>query len=184
MEMSGVRALGWSEKELSLPGPIALPDRGDQEREALTSLLDFVNGRGEIDPFATGEGVEGASSPEGLRYLARLKRGEFSVQGHLDLHGCRRGEVRPALERFLRESQRLGHSCVRVIHGRGMHSESEPSFVKREVTKWLSSKRLSRAVVAFASARWTDGGSGAVYVLLYRSHQGQATVRRKRAACR
>jgi DNA-nicking Smr family endonuclease len=84
--------------------------------------------------------------------------------------------VRPALERFLRESQRLGHSCVRIIHGRGMHSESEPSFVKREVTKWLSSKRLSRTVVAFASARWTDGGSGAVYVLL---RYGAASVARR-----
>jgi DNA-nicking Smr family endonuclease len=55
---------------------------------------------------------------------------------------------------------------VRVIHGRGTHSETEPSLMKREVTRWLSSKRLSRTVVAFASARWKDGGSGAVYVLL------------------
>jgi DNA-nicking Smr family endonuclease len=55
---------------------------------------------------------------------------------------------------------------VRVIHGRGTHSETEPSLMKREVTRWLSSRRLSRTVVAFASARWKDGGSGAVYVLL------------------
>jgi DNA-nicking Smr family endonuclease len=60
----------------------------------------------------------------------------------------------------------LGHSCVRVIHGRGTHSETEPSLMKREVTRWLSSRRFSRTVVAFASARWRDGGSGAVYVLL------------------
>jgi DNA-nicking Smr family endonuclease len=53
-----------------------------------------------------------------------------------------------------------------VIHGRGTHSETEPSLMKREVTRWLSSRRLSRTVVAFASARWKDGGSGAVYVLL------------------
>ena len=37
----------------------------------------------------------------------------------------------------------------------------------REVTRWLSSRRMSRTVVAFASARWKDGGSGALYVLLY-----------------
>ncbi len=166
MEMESVRPLGWSEKPLSLPPPVSLPRRGDDEAEALASLADFVAGRGEIDPFATGEGVEGASSREGLRYLARLKRGDFSVQGHLDLHGFGREEARPALERFLRDAQRLGHSCVRVIHGRGMHSETEPSLMKREVTRWLSSKRLSRTVVAFASARWRDGGSGAVYVLL------------------
>jgi DNA-nicking Smr family endonuclease len=27
---------------------------------------------------------------------------------------------------------------------------------------------MRKTVVAFASARWRDGGSGAVYVLLYR----------------
>ena len=166
MEMEGVRPLGWSEKPLQLPPPVTLPDRGDDESQTLASLSEFVRGRGEIDPVATGEGVEGASSREGLRYLARLKRGEFSVQGHLDLHGFGREDARPVLERFLRESQRLGHSCVRVVHGRGTHSESEPSLMKREVTRLLASRRLSRTVVAFASARWKDGGSGAVYVLL------------------
>jgi DNA-nicking Smr family endonuclease len=166
MEMESVRPLGWSAKPLQLPAPVALPRRGDDEAETLATLSDFVAGRGELDPFATGEGVEGASSREGRRYLARLKRGDFSVQGHLDLHGFGREDARPALERFLRDAQRLGHSCVRVIHGRGTHSETEPSLMKREVTRWLSSKRLSRTVVAFASARWKDGGSGAVYVLL------------------
>lgn len=166
MEMKSVRPLGWSAQPLRLPPPPDLPKRADDEAETLASLSEFVAGRGEIDPFATGEGVEGASSREGLRYLARLKRGDFSVQGHLDLHGFGREDARPALERFLRDAQRLGHSCVRVIHGRGTHSETEPSLMKREVTRWLSSKRLSRTVVAFASARWKDGGSGAVYVLL------------------
>ena len=171
LEMESVRPLGWSAKPLTLPAPVELSKRArraSDEAAALTSLADFVAGRGEIDPFATGEGIEGASSPEGQRYLARLKRGDFSVQGQLDLHGLGREEALPALERFLRDSQRLGHSCVRVIHGRGTHSETEPSLMKREVTRWLSSRRLSRTVVAFASARWRDGGSGAVYVLLYR----------------
>jgi len=166
LEMKSVRPLGWSQKPLSLPAPVELPRRGDDEADALAFLTAFVAGRGELDPFATGEGVEGASSREGRRFLARLKRGDFAVQGHLDLHGFGREDARPALERFLREAQRLGHSCVRVIHGRGTHSETEPSLMKREVTRWLSSKRLSRTVVAFASARWKDGGSGAVYVLL------------------
>ncbi|HEY7818025.1 MAG TPA: Smr/MutS family protein [Vicinamibacteria bacterium] len=185
-EMEGVRPLGWSEKPLSLPAPVTFPKRSDEEADALALLSDFVAGRGEIDPFATGEGVEGASSQEGRRYLARLKRGDFSVQGQLDLHGFGRADARPALERFLREAQRLGYSCVRVVHGRGTHSESEPSLMKREVTRWLSSRRLSRTVVAFASARWRDGGSGAVYVLLrYGAGSGvppspRASARRRR----
>ncbi|MGH9336241.1 MAG: Smr/MutS family protein [Vicinamibacteria bacterium] len=166
--MESVRPLGWSAKPLSLPQPVVLPKRDNDESEAVAALGEFVAGRGELDPFVIGEGVEGASTREGRRFLARLKRGDFSVQGHLDLHGFDRVAARSALERFLREAQQLGYSCVRVIHGRGTHSETEPALMKREVTRWLSSRRMSRTVVAFSSARWRDGGSGAMYVLLYR----------------
>jgi DNA-nicking Smr family endonuclease len=77
-------------------------------------------------------------------------------------------EAKQKFESFLRESQQLGHSCVRIVHGRGKHSSSEPAVLKTHLSRWLSSRKMSRVVVAFASARWTDGGSGAVYVLLYR----------------
>lgn len=164
--MDDVRPLGWSATPLALP--VALPPREDRsESEALGELEAFVEGRGEMDPFATGEGVEGARTRTGRRYLRRLKRGDFSVQDHLDLHGLDVDEAREALERFLKRARQKGHTCVRVVHGRGMHSENEPALMKLEVTRWLSSRRLSRLVVAFASARWKDGGSGAVYVLLY-----------------
>lgn len=169
--MEDVRPLGWSEVPLSLPARIEIERREaseDDEREALAALRELVSGRGEMDPFLTGEGVEGATSRKARRYLARLKRGDFSVQGHLDLHGFGLEEAREALHRFLRTAQHRGYSCVRVVHGRGTHSETEPALMKREVTRWLSSRRMSRTVVAFASARWKDGGSGAVYVLLYR----------------
>ena len=167
-EMGDVRPLGWSATPLPLPAPFEVPTRTDGgEAEALTELHAFVEGRGEMDPFATGEGVEGARTPHGRRYLPRLKRGDFSVQAHLDLHGYGRVDAKAMLERFLKRSQHQGHTCVRVIHGRGTHSENEPALMKLEVTRWLSSRRLSRFVIAFASARWKDGGSGAVYVLLY-----------------
>jgi DNA-nicking Smr family endonuclease len=166
--MEGVTPLGWSATPLSLPRPFELPRRADDESEALEALSQFVAGRGEMDPFATGEGVEGAPGLDGRRYLPRLKRGDFSVQEHLDLHGFDRHDAREALVRFLREAQRKGYTCVRIVHGRGTHSECEPSLMKREVIRWLSSRRMRKTVVAFASARWRDGGSGAVYVLLYR----------------
>lgn len=175
--MEEVRRLGWSDTPLSLRVPVGLSGQDqqaqraaaeDDEAEALAALGEFVAGRGEMDPFATGEGVEGASSRRARRLLPRLKRGDFSVQGHLDLHGLGRDEAREALERFLRDAQHKGYCCVRIVHGRGTHSKTDPALMKREVIRLLSSRRFRRTVVAFASARWRDGGSGAVYVLLYR----------------
>ena len=167
--MGEVRPLGWSKAPLRLPRPIELQGAGEEEREkeTLRRLEAFVDGEGDLDPFATGEGVEGAATERGRRYLGRLKKGEFSVQAHLDLHGMGLAEATEELERFLRRAVSLGHCCVRIVHGRGKHSASEPAVLKRHVTRWLSSRKMSRSVAAFASARWSDGGSGAVYVLLY-----------------
>jgi DNA-nicking Smr family endonuclease len=166
--MSEVRPLGWNEAPLRLPAPVELPHRADDEGEALAQLKAFVNGRGDWDPFASGEGVEGAASRQGQRYLPRLRAGEFSVQAQLDLHGLRLGEARPVLERFLRDAVWKGHCCVRIVHGRGTHSPHEPGVLKTQVARWLLARRMRRLVVAFTSARWQDGGAGAVYVLLYR----------------
>jgi DNA-nicking Smr family endonuclease len=166
-EMANVAPLGWSKTPVELPPPFEIPTWVDDEAAALGELQAFVDGRGEMDPFATGEGVEGAASTAARCFLPRLKNGDFSVQDHLDLHGYGLDDAKVLLERFLRQAQHRSLSCVRVVHGRGKHSPSEPHAMKRAVTQWLTSRKLRRTVVAFASARWSDGGSGALYVLLF-----------------
>lgn len=164
--MQGVEPLGWSETPVKLPPPFEVPVWAEDEDEALSELRAFVDGRGELDPFALGEGVEGASSARARRLLRRLKNGDFAVQAHLDLHGLDLDDAKPALEQFLKDAQHKSLTCVRIVHGRGKHSPTEPHAMKKAVTRWLSSRKLRRTVVAFASAKWKDGGSGAVYVLL------------------
>jgi len=168
--MHDVRSLGWSDTPLVLPPPLELPNRNGDEKEILEELEAFVRGRGEWDAHASGEAVEGAFTRRGRAYLPDLREGRFSVQAHLDLHGLGIADSRTVLEAFVRDAVFRGHSCVRVIHGRGTHSPSEPGVLKTHVVRWLSSRKMSRWVVAFTSARWHDGGSGAVYVLLYRYH--------------
>lgn len=167
LEMATVRPLGWSATPLTLPDRYQMRATASSETEALSQLKALVSGQGEIDPFALGEGIEGAWSSRGEDYLARLKRGDFSVQDHLDLHGLDSGEARAKLVGFLKDAQHRGLTCVRVVHGRGRHSQEEPAALKRAVRRFLSSRRMSRIVIAFASARWRDGGGGALYVLLY-----------------
>ena len=165
--MQDVQPLGWSATPLNLPKLFEIKKPIETESDAIEQLREFLKGHGDIDPFEVGEGVEGAASKEGRYYLERLKNGEFSVQAHLDLHGLTPVEARDVLERFVKSSQQKRHFCVRIVHGRGVHSQEEPAILKRLVTHCLASRKMSRSVVAFASARWKDGGSGAVYVLLY-----------------
>jgi DNA-nicking Smr family endonuclease len=95
----------------------------------------------------------------------RLHKGEFSIQGHIDLHGLTVVSAREAFENFLEESTATGKRMVLIIHGRGLSSPAKP-ILKTKVIKWLTTGRWRKWVMAFTSARLCDGGAGATYVLL------------------
>jgi DNA-nicking Smr family endonuclease len=95
--------------------------------------------------------------------MRRLARGGFSVQHEIDLHGLTAAQSKEALKDFIGESLRCGHSCVRVVHGKGLRSGLNGPVLKRRVDQWL---RCWDPVLAFVSARQADGGTGALYVLL------------------
>jgi DNA-nicking Smr family endonuclease len=95
--------------------------------------------------------------------LSRLRRGHWSVQRHLDLHGMTRDVAREALAQFVRQAERDGLRCLRVVHGKGNGSPGREPVLKAKVRAWLVQKD---AVIAFAQAPASDGGHGAVLVLL------------------
>ena len=99
----------------------------------------------------------------GADITARLRRGHWAVQGQLDLHGLRTDEARAALGHFLREAQRAGLRCVRVVHGKGLGSPGRAPVLKAKVHGWLIQKK---EVLAFVQARPLEGGAGALLVLL------------------
>ncbi|MFV0679995.1 Smr/MutS family protein [Ottowia sp.] len=94
---------------------------------------------------------------------ARLRRGHWAVQAELDLHGLRTDEAREMLGQFLREAQRAGLRCVRVIHGKGLGSPGKAPVLKGKVHGWLAQKK---EVLAFVQARPLEGGAGALLALL------------------
>jgi DNA-nicking Smr family endonuclease len=98
-----------------------------------------------------------------IQVMRRLKRGLIPNDDELDLHGLTQTAARDALADFLARSRDAGHRCVRVIHGKGYRSGARGPVLKTAVNLWL---RRHSDVMAFASARTIDGGTGAVYVLL------------------
>ena len=94
---------------------------------------------------------------------SRLRRGHWSVQREVDLHGLRVDEAREQLSAFLRDAQRAGIRCVRVVHGKGLGSPGRTPVLKGKVHSWLVQKK---EVLAFVQARPLEGGAGALLVLL------------------
>ncbi len=99
------------------------------------------------------------------RLFQRLKRGQFSVQDELDLHGATAQQAESMLRQFLLEAHAHEYGCVRVIHGKGRQSDSGAPILKNLVDRLL---RQRNDVLAFHSAPPAQGGTGAVLVLLAR----------------
>jgi DNA-nicking Smr family endonuclease len=96
----------------------------------------------------------------------KLRRGDWSIQRQLDLHGLRRDDAREALSIFIREAYQQGIRCVRVVHGKGLGSPGKAPILKSRVHSWLVQKN---EVLAFVQAKPADGGAGALVVLLMAS---------------
>ncbi|MBD3893478.1 Smr/MutS family protein [Hydrogenophaga sp.] len=104
--------------------------------------------------------VRPGQSPDLLR---KLRAGHWNIQRRLDLHGLHSDEARLALHQFIQQAQQHGLRCVQVVHGKGLGSPGGTPVLKLRVPRWLAQKN---EVLAFASARPAQGGSGAVLVLL------------------
>jgi len=145
----------------SRPRPKARFTRADEEKALRESLED------DIDTMERGnaDSMRFSRPSVGRRTMRKLSRGRFSVQAEIDLHGMTVAEAKPRLTDFIDNCVRQGLLCVRIVHGKGLGSGHRGPVLKNSVYHWL---RKWNAVLAFASARQVDGGTGALYVLLER----------------
>jgi DNA-nicking Smr family endonuclease len=118
-----------------------------------------------IDPAQVEVGEELSYLKDGHspRLLRQLKRGHYSIADEIDLHQMTTGVARAAVKEFLDAARRDGRLCVKIIHGKGLRSRAEGPVIKRLVDGML---RRRGDVLAFASAKPAEGGTGAVVVLL------------------
>lgn len=97
--------------------------------------------------------------------VRKLRRGDYRVEAELDLHGFNAAQASAQLSMFLATALARELRCVRIIHGKGMRSGPRGPVLKHAVNTLL---RRADPVLAFASARARDGGTGATLVLLGR----------------
>lgn len=169
--LAGVKPLGAGRAERMTPAPAFKREIVSEDAEVLAELSDLVSGHGAFSLTETDEYVEGARVGLDPRLVSQLRRGEFSIQAHLDLHGMTQPDARAALTAFIVESVRKGRRAVLVVHGRGLRSPGGQAVLKHAAAQWLSHGVAGGYVLAFATARPSDGGAGAVYVLLRRERR-------------
>jgi DNA-nicking Smr family endonuclease len=168
--ISGVRPVGRGPDMAPPPAPPQPPESvWHPDLEAIDQLRALVSGDAPFDLSDSDEFIEGRVQGISHEIVRKLRRGDYAVQGHVDLHGLTRDEAKAEVERFLRASRNAGKRCVLVVHGRGMHSKDQVPVLKDALRGWLATNRFGRHVLAFATALPVDGGVGAIYVLLRRA---------------
>ena len=141
--------------------PVAARQR---ERDEAAVMLEAISDEFDAESLlATDDALSYRREGIAPEVVRKLRRGVWAIQAQLDLHGLRREEARERLNRFIHDARRAGLRCVRVIHGKGNGSPGREPVLKRKVQTWLVQKN---EVIAFTQARASDGGTGALLVLL------------------
>jgi DNA-nicking Smr family endonuclease len=144
------------------PPPRALPRMA--ARDDAQALGEFRRAL-QADVLEAGDALSYRRAEIPPRVLQRLRRGLYAAQDELDLHHADALRAEVLLRDFIKASLHAGLGCVRVIHGKGLHSDTGVPVLKNLVDRVL---RQRGDVLAFHSTPPAQGGNGAVLVLLKR----------------
>lgn len=142
------------------PAPIPQQKQLDEAAALQEAISDEVDISSLLD---TDEQLSFRRPGVGTDVTQKLRRGKWAVQRQVDLHGLRTDEAREVLANFIRDAQKQGIRCVRVVTGKGLGSPGKAPVLKGKVHRWLVQKA---EVVAFVQAPPAQGGAGALVVLL------------------
>jgi DNA-nicking Smr family endonuclease len=142
------------------PAPIPQQQILDEAQALREAISDEVDISTLID---TDEGLSFRRPGIGPDVVTKLRRGTWSVQQQIDLHGLRTDEAREVLGRFIASAHQQGLRCVRVVHGKGLGSPGKAPVLKDKVRRWLVQKN---EILAYVQATPAQGGAGALMVLL------------------
>jgi DNA-nicking Smr family endonuclease len=105
----------------------------------------------------------------------KLRTGRYDVEAKLDLHGLTVAQALSATLQFVNTSMSAHKRCVLISHGKGIKQE-QPARLKNYLAAWL--KNMPE-VMAYYSALPSQGGTGAVLVLLRKSEQHKTENRER-----
>jgi len=127
-------------------------------RDEAAALAESLDGPLPVDgTFESGEQLAYLREGVARETLRKLRRGHWAIQDGIDLHGLTRDQASAAVVDFLHQCLARGLRCVRIVHGKGL------GILKTKIRSWLPRRA---EVLAYCQAPASEGGSGALLVLL------------------
>ena len=100
---------------------------------------------------------------------------KFIKISEIDLHGFTLDEANKTVDRFINESYEKGINKVRIVTGKGLHSDNEKnpyiskdlSILRYSIPEYIKKNNdLMKLIIEFKEATIQDGGDGAFYIHL------------------
>ena len=177
---AGVKPLGERDKmRVPVPPPGGgrqikrgvAPDMSDPDAEARQRLAALVAGglrfSVAVDEDGRTEGTRiesGGRAAVEVRALARLAGA--NIDAELDLHGKTGDEAELLVAKWIRARHKQGARVVRLVHGKGLHSDSGGPVLRDRVIRALTEGGAAPLVLGFVSCAPKAGGTGALAVQL------------------
>ncbi len=136
------------------------------EAQSLESFASMMEKNVEFALSLKGEYLEGHVVGLDILTMDNLRSGLYSPEAHLDLHGLNAGQAYQTLITFFRKSWYKGMRTLLLVPGRGKNSPNGFAVLRDKLQLWLTQDPFKRVVLAFCTAKASDGGAGTMYVLL------------------
>ncbi|AIF80852.1 hypothetical protein I862_01445 [endosymbiont of Acanthamoeba sp. UWC8] len=106
----------------------------------------------------------------GIDYSTNRKivKGEYVIDGTLDLHGKTQEQAFLTLTKFIEEAYHAQKRLLLVIVGKGKQSENNHGLLRGLVPHWVNHPSLRHLIIGIKTAAPKHGGDGAIYILLKR----------------
>ncbi|MFT6984510.1 MAG: DNA-nicking Smr family endonuclease [Psychromonas sp.] len=141
---------------------IKLPTKNMKKKQIIKQIIvesfETSHFSDEFEPHLAEDGPVRYLRQDAQKYLLKqLRRGDFSPEIILDLHGLTQEEAKRELGALIACCKREGLYCCSVMHGVGKH------ILKKQVPLWLAQHP---DILAFHQAPLEFGGYGALLVLV------------------
>lgn len=160
----GVAPLGGAAPRTSrVPPPSTAPSPDDAEARARLGAL--VGGAERFRIHREDGCVEALKLGKHESHLSSL-HDRPAPQATLDLHGMRADDAEHRIVSFVRSSHARGLRVLRIVHGKGLHSDGATGVLGDVAVRALSAGGAAPLVSAFLTAPRQLGGRGALLVRL------------------